>query len=64
MKNVFKNFVLIFSVLVFCFLSVVVPKASTVNVVTKTSDKLLGNFIESVYNIFYNRESDLDGFTY
>ena len=64
MKNVFKNFVLIFSVLVFCFLSVVVPKASTVNVVTKTSDKLLGNFIESAYNIFYNRESDLDGFTY
>ena len=64
MKNVFKNFVLIFSILVFCFLSVVVPKASTVNVVTKTSDKLLGNFIESAYNIFYNRESDLDGFTY
>ncbi len=62
MKKISKYFVMLF-LIGMCFLDIKVS-ASTMNVMTKTSDKLLGNFIESAYNIFYGRESDLDGFTY
>lgn len=62
MKKVLKFFTIAF--LIFSFLNFEIPKASTINVITKTSDKLLGDFIESAYNIFYQRDSDLDGFSY
>ena len=64
MKSVFKCFAMVFLILGL-FLNVgFTSKASNLNVMTKTSDKLLGNFVESAYNVLYNRESDLDGFTY
>lgn len=64
MKSVFKYVAIVFFSLCL-FLNVgFTSKASNLNVMTKTSDKLLGNFVESAYNVLYNRKSDLDGFTY
>ena len=64
MKRFFKHLVVVILFINFYSLSISITKANTLNVVTKTSDKLLGNFIESAYNIFYSKHSDLDGFTY
>lgn len=63
MKNIYKYFSTILLVF-FCFFNFGVKKSYGINVVTKTSDNLLGNFVESAYNIFLNRESDFDGFSY
>ncbi|BAK81467.1 serine hydrolase [Candidatus Arthromitus sp. SFB-rat-Yit] len=66
MKRISKCFSALFLILIICsFLYKVTEVSSKTNmVVTQTSDKLLGNFIGSAYNIFYGREADLDGFTY
>ncbi len=64
MKSVSKYFIIMFLSLVILLNVGYNTKANTLNVMTKTSDKILGNFIESAYNVLYNRESDLDGFTY
>lgn len=64
MKSVSKYFITMFLSLILLLNIGFNTKANTLNVMTKTSDKILGNFIESAYNVLYNRESDLDGFTY
>ncbi len=64
MKKILRYFTITFLIFGFGFSSVKVSGIFPKTAITKTSDKLLGNFIEYAYNIFYKRESDLDGFSY
>ncbi len=62
MKKAFKFLMVIF-LLTSCL---VIGRGNNVYsmIVTKDSDKLLGDFIASAYNIFYGRDVDYDGFSY
>jgi len=66
MKRISKCFLALFLILSMCLSTYkTVEVSSKANmIITQTSDKLLGNFIGSAYNIFYGREADLDGFRY
>lgn len=48
----------------FCFSTITYKETYSASINLKTSDKLLGNFIESAYNIFSNVKSDFNSFSY
>ena len=60
MKKFLKYFVCINFALILFFTS---TKVFAMTVSTQESDKLLGNFIESAFNIFYGRESTMKEFS-
>lgn len=64
MKKISKYFLVLFLVVTSCLVTYKPHNVSANILVTRTSDKLLGDFIGSAYNIFYGRDADYDGFSY
>lgn len=64
MKRVSKYLLSLFFMILSCFIMYRASASSANVLAARTSDKLLGNFIGSAYNIFYGRDADYDGFSY